>query len=156
MKETRKDMAVKERFRPGILSLDGFTGTDPRDVEEIIAADRAGLEACGTDAAWLVREMKRLRNAGRKGLEEDVAVPPFFTVRVETDRGLLVCPFGDSRSVAKTITTVLNTRTGRSAAFTDMNIHLIEHHGFFEGRGSEFRIDPSEICAVLEPDRKER
>jgi hypothetical protein len=156
MKITDHDPVKSGRFGPGVFSQDGYLGMDPRGLEEIVQADRRTLEALGTDAVTVAREMKRLRNAARKGLGDDIAVPPVFKVRVETDRGLLVCPYGDSRSVAKTVTTVTDARTGHTMAFTDMNIHLIEKHGFFEGRGAGFRIEPEELCRTLGLDRKER
>jgi hypothetical protein len=34
---------------------------------------------------------------------------------------------------------------GRTISWTDLNIHMIEAHGFFEGKGSFFRIEPIEL-----------
>jgi hypothetical protein len=30
-----------------------------------------------------------------------------------------------------------------------LNIHLVEEHGFFEGRGAFFRIEPEELIRVI-------
>jgi hypothetical protein len=33
--------------------------------------------------------------------------------------------------------------------WSDLSIHLIGAHGFFEGRGSFFRLEPAELVAIL-------
>lgn len=144
MKKDRRSAEIEERLR-----RQGYLGSDRRDLAEIVEADAEALARRGTGPRDLARRMRRLRDRGRRALGEEVEVDGRYRVSVAVERGLLVCPFGDSRSVAKTMTTVHNLRTGRSLAFSDMNIHLIERHGFFEGRGSAFRIEPDELCDLL-------
>jgi hypothetical protein len=33
--------------------------------------------------------------------------------------------------------------------WSDLNIHLIAKHGFFEGKGSAFRIEPKELISTI-------
>jgi hypothetical protein len=35
-------------------------------------------------------------------------------------------------------------------SFTDLHIHLIGVHGFYEGRGTPFRLEPGDLVAILE------
>ena len=50
----------------------------------------------------------------------------------------------------KTIVTVRNLRLRKEITFSDLNIHLIAAHGFYEGKGSPFRLEPVELAQVLE------
>ncbi|MHC5179457.1 MAG: hypothetical protein ACYSOS_02915 [Planctomycetota bacterium] len=34
-------------------------------------------------------------------------------------------------------------------SWTDLNIHMIAEHSFFEGTGAFFRIEPAEIISIL-------
>lgn len=144
MRKDRRTAELEERLRRG-----GYLGVDRRDVAEIVETDATALARRGADAADLARRMRRLRDLGRKALGGEVEIDGRYRVSVVVERGLLVCPFGDTRSVAKTVTTVHDLRTGRSLTFSDMNIHLIERHGFFEGCGSAFRIEPDDLCDLL-------
>jgi hypothetical protein len=45
--------------------------------------------------------------------------------------------------------TVRNRRTGTELVYSDLSLHLVEAHGFYEGRGSPFRLEPEQILAVL-------
>jgi hypothetical protein len=42
-----------------------------------------------------------------------------------------------------------NLRTGDEMVWTALNVHLIREHGFYEGRGSPFRIDPAQAKRAL-------
>ena len=50
---------------------------------------------------------------------------------------------------AKRVTTIKLTESGEAISWSDLNIHLIEEHGFFEGKGSAFRIEPGELVRVI-------
>jgi hypothetical protein len=45
---------------------------------------------------------------------------------------------------------ITNRRTGRELAGPDLIVHLIGAHGFFEGHGTSYRVDPRELTALLE------
>jgi len=45
---------------------------------------------------------------------------------------------------------VRNLRSGEHVTYTEMNIHMIEAHGFYEGAGSPFRQEPAMLARVLE------
>jgi hypothetical protein len=77
-------------------------------------------------------------------------VPPHFEVRVESVRGGLPCPFGHAGLYPKLNVAVRNLAHGGELLFTELNIHLIEAHGFYEGRGAAFRVDPDVLAQVLE------
>ena len=38
----------------------------------------------------------------------------------------------------------------KEITFTDLHIHLIGSHGFYEGKGSLFRLNPEELVVIIE------
>ena len=141
---------IHEEMRPDAISGDGFLGADRRPLRDIIAKDNATVKRLGLTHAGMAEAMIRLRDAGRAGIGAGIRVPPHFEVRVESIRGALPCPFGDEGFFPKTNTCVRNLKSGRDVTFTDLNIHLIEAHGFYEGEGAPFRVDPQTLAEVME------
>ncbi|MDO9542126.1 MAG: hypothetical protein Q7J98_07370, partial [Kiritimatiellia bacterium] len=68
----------------------------------------------------------------------------------EISRGLLPCPFGEPGRHRKAIVIVRNLRLRKEITFSDLNIHLIAAHGFYEGKGAPSRLDPLDLAQVLE------
>jgi len=54
------------------------------------------------------------------------------------------CPFIDYVGHTESEYEVIDGN-GRSYHFVGIMAHLIEVHGFFEGRGTEYRVDPDEL-----------
>jgi hypothetical protein len=150
MKQSHQDDMTQDRMRPGVITRDGLLGTDRRKLRDILDADDAAVRRLGLTHAALVARMRELRDAGARGLGEPVTVPGRFEVRVDSVRGGLPCPFPHEGLYGKEFVDVRNLRTGERVTFTELNIHLIEAHGFYEGVGSPFRQDPATLARVLE------
>jgi hypothetical protein len=45
---------------------------------------------------------------------------------------------------------VRNIKLDREITYTLLNSHLIGEHGFYEGKGSPFRLEPRELIDILE------
>ena len=149
MKESPDQQALKSRLLPGALSAEGYLGTDPRSPAEIIQADLAAVIKLGLSHQELAAAMRRLTEAGKSGLGRRVIVDDHLAVTVTDAMGTIPCPFRDGYRASKQITLVEDLRTGLSASWSDLNIHMIEHHGFYEGQGSAFRIEPAGIASLL-------
>lgn len=156
MKQSPQLKQIQENMRPGVLTLNGFLGTDGRDLVEILETDAAEVRRLKTTHRAISDRMALLRDRGKEGLGEFIDVDPNFEVRVDSVRGGIPSPFGDRGLIPKTNTTVRNTRLGREIVFTDVNIHLIGEHGFYEGRGSLFRVEPEDLVEVLEVPAEEQ
>jgi len=138
------------RLKPANTDLDGFLGSDQRPLTEIIRADDETVKKTGLTHQAIAERMKFFREAGKNGLGEFVKVAPHFEVSCEIARGLLPCPFGEAGQHRKTIVIVRNLRLRKAITFSDLNIHLISAHGFYEGRGSPFRLEPVDLAQILE------
>jgi hypothetical protein len=149
MKKTPDQQRAQENLAPGPLSADGFVGTDPRDLSAIVAADQETVDRLGTTHAAIAEGLRRLTRIGAAEFGRPVAVGPSLEVAVEESRGTIPCPFSDASRSLKRYSVLTDAATGRTLSWTDLNLHLIERHGFYEGQGSPFRVDPAEAAALL-------
>ena len=124
-------------------------GDDPRSLEEIIAADAATVEQSGRSIPEIVTRMWEITDAARQGLETSVPVGDHLEARVVEARGRIPCPWPHAGRYPKRVVHARRTDSDVSVEWSELNIHLIEAHGFFEGRGSRFRIEPAELIAVI-------
>lgn len=155
MKQTVQLKNIQEKMQPGVITRDGFLGTDRRNLVDILVEDDAAVKRMDLDHQAIALRMIELRDAGMRGLGDFISVDPHYEVRVDSARGKLPCPFGDPGVFPKTNTTVRNLSLDREIVYTDLNIHMILVHGFYEGRGAAFRLDPSALVEILdiEPER---
>ena len=150
MKQTVQLQQAQERMKPGVITRDGFLGNDRRNLIDMLIEDDAEVKRRSLTHQEIAHRMIELRDAGLRGLGEFIEVQPHFEVRVDSVRGKLPCPFGDPGVFPKTNVTVRNLALGRELTFTDLHVHLVYAHGFYEGHGSPFRLDPLELIDVLE------
>ena len=155
MKQTPQMQQIQEKMRPGVVTRDGFLGEDDRNLVDILIEDDAEVKRLGLTHQAIAQRMTELRDAGMRGLGEYIDVEPYFEVRVDSIRGKLPCPFGDPGIFPKTNISVRNKRLGEEILYTDLHIHMIWAHGFYEGRGATFRLPPARLAEILEVKKAE-
>lgn len=148
MKRTPEERRLRSNFEPGAFSRDGFLGDDDRHVHDIIEADARALMRRGITPAALADRLQYFIEEGKKGLETAVDLGE-HTVRVVWRRGMMPCPFGDRGLHHKIVATVTNKALDRSIRYSQLNVHMLRAHGFLEGRGSRFRLDPDTVLELL-------
>ena len=149
MKQTPKDAHLNRVLRSSALVAGGFLGDDPRNVTEVIDADAGVLSRLGVTTAQVAQRMKEITERAARGLGTWVEIDEQYEAMVDEARGLLPCPWPHGGYYPKRVTTLKVVASGRTFRWSDLNIHMIEAHGFFEGKGSAFRIEPAEIVGVL-------
>lgn len=140
---------IEENMRSGPLAAHQFLGTDTRTLADIILYDQLFLEQLGLTNQAIYERMRYFTDKAG-GLMGPLVIDNTFKVECEEHKGSILCPFADNYQAAKSITRVLNLKSGKMVAWSDLNIHLIACHGFYEGLGAPFRIDPAEFAEVLE------
>jgi hypothetical protein len=150
MKQSPQTKQIVQNMQPGVITLEGFLGTDRRDLQEILEDDNGIVKRMHLTHQRIAHRMNEFRQRGEKGLGEFISIEPHFEVRVDTVRGKLPCPFLHPGIYRKANTTVRNTKLGREITYTDLHIHMIEAHGFYEGKGSRFRLEPEDLAEILE------
>lgn len=138
-----------KNMEPGVITQSGFLGDDSRPLADIIEHDEETMQRLGLDFESLVERMEYLYREGEQGLGEPITVDGRWLVKVDEARGRLPSPFED-RLVRKINIQVTNISLKRSVNYTEMSIHLIGEHHFFQGRGSDYRLEPGYLKEVLE------
>ena len=150
MKQTPQEKKIYDNFKPGKITKEGFLGDDTRHIHDIIEEDLHTLARLGVTQEQIADHLQYFIEEGKKGLETPVALGD-FTTQVIWRRGMLPSPFGDpKRLYHKIVATVFNKHLNKELRYTQLNVHMIRDHGFFEGKGSVFRLEPEEIVEVLE------
>ncbi len=149
MKQSPKEIRAQELMQPGVITQQGMLGEDNRPLNDILVDDNAEVQRLGVTHKSIAFRMRALRKMGRAGLGTPVDVENHFEVTVDGFRGRIACPFEDG-TASKVNTKVVNKRIGKEVIFTDLHIHMIFSHGFYMGRGSTYRLDPTKLVEVLE------
>ncbi len=148
MKMTPELKKARENMDPGVITAEGFLGSDTRSLSTIIDEDAQLLRSFEINPADLAERLRHFMEEGRKGLGEPVTVDSDWLVKTDEARGHLVCPWEDG-IFRKINVTVERKDNGEKLFFTDLSIHLLEAHGFLEGHGSSFRLEPESIKKIL-------
>lgn len=149
MKESPQDRKLEWLLRSSRLAAGGFMGHDTRNVQEVIDADVAELSRLGLTREQVGERMQEITEIAISGLGSWVQVGDDLKGKVDEAKGWLICPWPHKGKLAKRITLVKVIETGESIRWSDLNIHLISEHGFFEGKGSDFRIEPRELVRII-------
>jgi len=149
MKETPTEKKIFENFLPGKISRTGFLGYDQRHIHDIIQADERALSQLGVTREMIAEKLQYFIEQGKPGLESKVELEN-FSVQLQWSRGNIPCPFGEPGLHPKIVATVINKKQQRQIQYSQLNVHMIRVHGFFEGIGSAFRLAPTELVKFLE------
>lgn len=149
MKESPQQHNLEDILRSSQIVAGGFMGDDERPVTEIIDTDARDVERHGYTNEQIADRMEQVRDEGQKGLGSPMKIDHLL-VTVDDNRGMLPSPWpDDTHRSTKTTTFVKDLRSQKELVYSDLSIHLIRAHGFYQGRGSAFRLEPRDIISVL-------
>jgi hypothetical protein len=148
MKMTPVLRKAMDNMLPGTITAEGFLGSDKRSLSTIIDEDGQVMRRLDLDPREVAGRLRHFMEEGRKGLGEPVTVEAEWLVKTDEARGHLACPWEDG-IFRKVNVTVERIDTGEKVFFTDLSLHLLEEHGFLEGRGSSFRLNLETVKHVL-------
>lgn len=148
MKLSAKDIHAYERMKAGIITANGFLGTDTRGLAEILQKDGEAMEQLGLTFENAAAALDALKEAGAKGLGEPTELEDGIVVQTGDARGVLPCPWDDGVFHKNSVVAV-NPANGGRLVYSDLSIHLLREHHFCQGKGSEFRLDPAEMAKFI-------
>ena len=149
MRQTPEFMKIQENMQPGILTAHGFIGDDTRNIKEIIEEDNKNILSLDLSHSDIADRLQYFTDLAVMELGNSKLVDNDFIVLIDDHRRTLPCPFRDNYKAVKRNTRLENTKLGKTIYWSDLNIHMIREHGFYEGKGSFFRIDTKEIAEIL-------
>ena len=152
MKELPEEHRVVERMAPGILCREGFLGSDRRSLQDILDADRSAVQAAGSSHAQVAQRLEEILHDTIAALGRPVQISSHLTATWHEGMGKIPCPWADGM-FHKGQMELSDRRTARRVFVTPLSIHLIAGHGFYQGRGGRYRIEPDEIVRMLDLNR---
>lgn len=148
MKQPPHLSRAQARMAPGVLTMDGFLGTDPRDLIEILQDDDGAVRRLDLRHGQLADALQRLTDAAIRAFGAPVLEGVYEVCACE-GMGVLPCPFGEPGLHPKAVIEAKRTDTGQHLSWPALQVHLIREHGFYEGRGSPFRLEPRTLARFL-------
>ncbi len=149
MKKSPDIQKLEAVLRASKLSAEGFLGSDTRSLAEIIDSDSSDIAKLGYTAEQLAEKMQHITDLAEKALENWANIDDVYQAKVAEAKGRIPCPWPHLFHCQKRVTVLRNTKTSLEISWSDLNIHLIKEHGFFEGKGSPFRIEPKQLIEML-------
>ena len=150
MKQTIDQQNLLERMAPGALCREGFLGSDARPLEDIIAADAAAIEAAGLTHADVAAAISHALAQAAAHFGNPVEIRPHVSATFSEAMGRIPSPWPGEGAFRKGQVQITDRRSGRTLYATPLSVHLIAAHGFYQGRGSPYRVEPSEAIALLD------
>ena len=153
--------ALERQMRPGAPgetgSEAGFLGPDESLLRVMADDNRFVVEQQGLTHQDLARPLLLLGYfARRQRDQQDVTLGDMtFTVRAVHYMGSQYSPFED-RTSTSTDVTVVNKRTGHGLTFSPLVPLMIERYGFYEGKGTSYRVDPALIIDLFRAEKSPR
>lgn len=152
MKPLPPEDRTRGRLGPGVLCAEGFLGDDRRDLGEILEADQSAVQRLGVTHEQVAMKLLKALQAAEAGMGLAVRVGDVTAVWHEA-MGMIPCPFGDGM-FPKGEVELTGARTSQTLRVTRLSIHLISHHGFYQGLGGRYRVDPETACRLFDLPRR--
>ncbi len=157
----RKIADLEKDMRPGKLSGSGFLGKDERLLEVMADDNTLVVEKFGLTHQELARHLHLVGAIGLRHYTEQsksgrkLTATEFlyhgkrFRVQVECSRGKQGSPFEDG-TASGCNATVENLGNGKKLTYGLLVPHMIERYGFYEGKGTSYRVEPRAVVEVFD------
>lgn len=149
MKESPQNKKLEEILRSSKLVAGGFMGIDTRSVSEIIDSDKNELSRLVLTSEQVADRMQQITNTAKAGLGTWVRINDNLEAKTDEARGFLPCPWPHTGRFVKRMTIARRINKSDTIQWSDLNIHLIGRHCFFQGKGSTFRIEPKKLIEMI-------
>lgn len=155
MKKSPSEYELMRGLHPSKFSAQGFLGSDRRPIDEIVSEDLWVLERHHVSKEALVQALRHAYDTAQKALGAEVFIHAGVTAIFYESMGRIPSPFRGDGVFEKGEAVVKDVDGGHSIIITRLAIHLIEKHGFFQGKGSRYRIDPLAAIKMFRLSRDE-
>jgi hypothetical protein len=149
MKQTPQDREHSLRLQPSKFSAEGFMGTDNRTFDEIVSQDTHELARLSISPEEIVNALTNAYEMAQAGLGNPVTIRPGITAMFYESMGRIPSPFREDGLFRKGEAVITDDNSRETISITALSISLIEKHGFYQGLGSPYRIDPAVAARLL-------
>ncbi|MDK1032522.1 MAG: hypothetical protein QGD94_10980, partial [Planctomycetia bacterium] len=131
MKHSPEMRRIIQRMARGVFSRDGFLGTDPRPLEEILDADNSEVVGLGTTHEILAEKLEQIYLGAKSGFGTVVQVGDSLSAVFRETMGRIPCPWGACGTFPKGEIELRDAEAGEKVVFTPLSVHMISAHGFY-------------------------
>jgi hypothetical protein len=141
---------LEKAMRPGALSTAGFLGKEERLLDVLGADNQYVVDDLGLTHQELAKQLQVLWAIGKRANDK-----PFtyhgrrFKVTVLFAKGFQESPFRDGTKT-NSDTVVQNLDNGKTLGFSLLVPLMMERYGFYEGKGTPYRVDPHAVVETLD------
>lgn len=149
---------LEKDMRPGakseVGSESGFLGPDEKLLDVLTADNKYVVDDLGLTHQELAKHLHAMGSIGlwqanQKPGTEFVYRGRRYKVTVLLTAGTQLSPFRDGTDSGSNIT-VENRDNGKKLAYALLVPYMIERYGFYEGKGTSYRVDPRNIVEVFD------
>jgi hypothetical protein len=145
---------LEKDMRPGAASEvgsdSGFLGKDESLLEVLARDNKFVVEESGLTHQELAKHMLVLGAIGSKlGEKEFLYHGRRFRVKTLYFRGDQLSPFYDGTKTSVDVT-VRNLDNGKKIDYSMLVPEMVERYGFYEGKGTPYRVDPNKLLEVFD------
>ncbi len=161
----RKIADLEADMRPGapsdVASTKGFLGKEEKLLEVLAMDNRYVVDDLGLTHPELAKHLRIVGAVGLKHLVDSgkagkPSVAKEFTyhgrkfkVTVAVALGYQLSPFKDGTQTNNNAV-VYNLTNGKKLGYSLLVPHMIERYGFYEGKGTPYRVEPREVLEVFD------
>lgn len=138
-----------------VASSDGFLGPTESLLEVLVKDNEYVVDQLRLTHQEIAKHLHAMGSIGmwqsqrgREG-EEFIYSGRRFRVKLMVTRGYQLSPFMDGTK-SGTNMVVENLDTGKKLQYGLLVPYMIERYGFYEGRGTPYRVEPSQVLEVLD------
>jgi len=146
---------LEENMIPGKSSDGGFLAVGEK-LMEVYKVDKETIKRLGVDYSRIAEE---LENVIKASSATEITTYRNLSITKNATFGWQDCPFGctdklelmgleSGNTKGSADYHVTNTDTGDELFFSDLHIHLVRDHHFFEGH-TKYRLDPEQCIKIL-------
>jgi len=141
--------SLEKDMRPGAYSTKGFIGADERLLDILAEDNRYVVEELGLTHQQIARHLRALGEIAQKTGGEFRYRGRRFKASVQLARGYQPSPFKDGTQT-NVFVSVQNLDKNLKLEYSLLLPDLIERYGFYEGKGTPYRIEPRKIVEFLD------
>ena len=150
MKRSPQLQFVVDRMSPGGISPEGMLGNDSRPLEDVLDADNSTVAGMNLTHAAIAERLGTMMDIAVAAQGRGVSVGPHLEACWHEAMGRIPSPWPGEGTFPKGEMELTDTRAGRTLRVTPLSVHLIAAHGFYQGRGGRYRLEPDELARLLD------
>jgi hypothetical protein len=145
---------LQRQMRPGATgkggSDAGFLGKDEKLLDVLQADNRFVVDEKRLTHQELAKHLHALGVIAAKYPDQEIVYHGHrYKTKLSPSRGYQYSPFDDGTKTNSEVS-VENAATGKSIKYSLLVPHMIERYGFYEGRGTPYRVDPAKVLEVFD------